>query len=110
MTDTRLGKDQAISLLEKLSTDDSFRASYEKSPPAALRAFGIPEQMINSLSSESLAPIKLTSKDAFHEALMQVRKDTADVFLCLRVPTVRLNDDDASDARKSSAAISFAGS
>lgn len=92
MTDTMLSKDQAIALLQKLSTDDKFRTSYEKSPGDALQAAGIPSEVIKSLPKGNLAPHKLNSKEAFAAALQQVRSDSANVHLCLRVPTVKLSD------------------
>ncbi|MBL0162285.1 MAG: NHLP-related RiPP peptide [Xanthomonadales bacterium] len=91
MTDTMLSKDQAIALLQKLSTDDAFRASYEKSPGEALLAAGISAEVIKSLPRENLAPHKLNSKEAFAASLQQVRSESANVHLCLRVPTVKLS-------------------
>lgn len=109
MTDTILSKEQAIALLHKLSTDDTFRASYEKSPGDALQAGGIPSEVIKGLPKANLAPHKLNSKEAFATALQQVRSESANVHLCLRVPTVKLSD--VGTASKDSAgSMSFAAS
>lgn len=106
MLNTTLGKDHAITLLQKLSTDDEFRGSYEKSPAEALRAIGVPAEVINALPSGNLAAHKLNSKDAFAAALTKVRDEVASVYLCLIVPTVRLNAIASSDSLSASTSFS----
>ena len=108
MNDTTLGKELAITLLQKLSTDDEFRLSYEKSPAAALRAIGVPAEVIKSLPGENFVSHKLNSKAAFAAALTQVRDEVASVYLCLIVPTVRLNA--GPKAAASSVSTSFSAS
>lgn len=110
MTETTIGKDQAIALLQKLSTDDDFRARYETAPSEALEAAGIPAELIRSLPIEVLTPTRLNSKEAFSAALKQVRDDLASVYLCQRPPHVQLKEEDASNARGSSGSMSFAAS
>lgn len=41
MSGTRLTREHELSLLKKLSTDDDYRARFEKDPPAALKEIGV---------------------------------------------------------------------
>ena len=110
MTETTIGKDQAVALLQKLSTEDDFRASYEKSPSEALKAAGISADILQSLPSANLAPTKLNSKEAFAAALKQVLDDSASVYLCHQSPTVRLHSSNAKNLKDSAGSTSFAAS
>lgn len=110
MTDSALSKEQALDLLQKLSTDDNFRASYEKSPAAALGAAGISSKLLEALPAASLASGKLLPKEAFAKSLAQVKNDAADVFLCLRPPSVQLRSNEASQKPESANSTPFLGS
>lgn len=107
MTDSTLTKEQAMNLLQKLSTDDDFRASYEKSPATALAAAGISSKMLDALPAASLVSGTLLPKEAFAMSLEQVKSEVADVCLCLQPPSVRLRSGDATRHPDPSTSIPF---
>jgi putative modified peptide len=86
--DTVLDKPHAVALLQKLSTDDKFRASYKENPSGALTSIGIPA---NTLPG-GMAPIKtLADKSVFAAALAQVQADMANVCTCQVPPQIRFS-------------------
>ena len=87
MADTILAKAQAVALLQKLSTDDQFRASYLANPRAALTSAGIPGNVVNEVPQGPLN--KLADKSVFAAALAQVQADMADVCTCQVPPQIR---------------------
>jgi len=91
MTDTMLPRGQALALLQRLATDDAFRATYQASPAAALKAAGIPAEIVDGLASTSLSPATLRPREVFEQAYRQVRDEAAAVCLCHRPPEIRLH-------------------
>lgn len=88
MADTVLGKPHAVALLQKLSTDDQFRASYQANPRQALVGLGVPADQLPA----SMPPLTtLADKLVFAHALAQVQADQADVCSCQHPPTVRMH-------------------
>ena len=86
--DTVLPKAQAVALLQKLSTDDKFRASYLANPRDALLGLGIsPDLLPKTMPALST----LASKAAFQQALAQVSSGDADCYGCQVPPHVRLH-------------------
>lgn len=59
-------------VLDKLATDDDFRARFQKNPREATRSLGIKDEAIENLSEEPVA--KLADKDSFAKSKTQVRK------------------------------------
>ena len=108
MTDTMLTRGQALALLQRLAEDDAFRATYESSPAVALKAAGIPADVVDALGATSLAPLRLRPRDAFRQALAQVRDEVAAVCLCHRPPEIRLRSADRSRDKDDGATTSFA--
>lgn len=86
--DTVLSKAQAITLLQKLSSDDAFRASYQADPRSTLIGIGVPADQLPPRMS---AIATLADKSVFTVALAQVSADLADVHACQIVPTVRMS-------------------
>jgi putative modified peptide len=59
-------------VLDKLATDDDFRARFQKNPREATRSLGIKDPAIEDVSS---APVEtLADKKAFSKSRDQVRK------------------------------------
>jgi putative modified peptide len=87
MADTVLDKPHAVALLQRLSTDDKFRASYQSNPRAALIGLGIPADKLPT-STPPLAT--LADKLVFAHAFAQVQADQADICSCQHPPTVRM--------------------
>ena len=87
MADTVLSKPHAVALLQKLSTDDKFRASYMANPLKALKSIGVPA---NELPKSMPALTTLADKLVFAHAFAQVQADQAEVTSCLHPPTIRL--------------------
>ena len=85
--DTVLSKPHAVALLQKLSTDDKFRASYMANPREALLGLGVPA---NSLPKSMPALTTLADKKSFAQGLEQVAADAADCHACLIPPHVRM--------------------
>lgn len=86
--DTVLSKAQASALLQKLSSDDAFRASYQANPLAALISIGVPT---NQLPANMAAISSLADKSVFANALAQVQADLANVCACLQPPKIQIN-------------------
>ena len=85
--DTVLDKPHAAVLLQKLSTDDKFRASYMANPRKALIGLGVPA---NGLPKSMPALTTLADKLVFAHALAHVQADLAEVTSCLHPPTVKM--------------------
>ena len=83
-----LNKRSAVTLLEKLSSDDAFRASYMANPRDALLGIGV---SASELPENMRALDALADKPVFAAALQEVEADLAAVYSCLRPPTVRFN-------------------
>jgi len=88
MADTVLDKPHAVALLQKLSTDDKFRASYQANPRDALAGLGIPT---DKLPANTPPLTTLADKLVFAHAFAQVQADQADVCSCQHPPTVRMH-------------------
>lgn len=63
-------------VLDKLSTDDDFRARFQKNPREATRSLGIEDDAIDSLSDAPVA--ELADKASFSKSRGQVRQQLLD--------------------------------
>jgi len=63
-------------VLDKLATDDDFRASFQKNPREATRSLGVDDEAIDSLPEAPVA--KLADKASFAKSRGQVRKQLMD--------------------------------
>lgn len=59
-------------LLDKLSSDDDFRARFQANPRAATRSLGTGDEAVDNLPETPIA--RLDSKEAFSQSQGQVRK------------------------------------
>lgn len=95
MSAARLPKDQEIQLMKKLSTDDDYRARYEKDPTAALKEIGVSDEDISALDSTALKPGKLAAKADIAAAHSKLDDANISEHVCLVFPALRLNYGDS---------------
>jgi putative modified peptide len=91
MSKARLPREHELNLLKKLSTDDAYRARFEKSPTEALKEIGVPDAAIGALPADSLKSGKLADKSAIADALKKLSDANTSDQVCLVVPFMRLN-------------------
>lgn len=91
MSGVRLPKEHELQLLSKLSTDDAFRARYEKSPTDALKEIGVKDEHISALDPSSLKAGKLADKADISKAHTQLAEQNISDHVCLVFPLLRLN-------------------
>jgi putative modified peptide len=85
-----LSKAEAIALLERLSTDDAFRARYAARPAEILLEVGVSAETVAGLDDCLRPAHALAEKSVFGIALEQLRRDTVEMAVCLHPPTIRL--------------------
>ena len=88
MADKLLEQRLAAKLLQKLATDDGFRASYQADPRAALLQIGVPA---NDLPKKIDPVATLADKLVFAHALAQVQAGQASITACMHPPTISLS-------------------
>jgi putative modified peptide len=91
MGDTRLPKEQELDLLKKLSTDDAYRARFEKSPADALKEIGVSDATLAALPADNLKSGKLADKSAIAAAHGKLSDANTTDQVCLVVPFMRIN-------------------
>jgi putative modified peptide len=90
MADSKLSREHSLALLHKLATDDGFRSRYEQKAATALAELGVPQELIDSLPATSVAPMKLAPHKAFADAVEQLKRGQAEVYLCQLPPQIGL--------------------
>ncbi|MBL0162287.1 MAG: NHLP-related RiPP peptide [Xanthomonadales bacterium] len=91
MTASRLPKEQELQLMKQLSTDDGFRARFEKSPTDSLKEIGVSDDQISKLDRVALQPGKLADKAAIADAHRKLSDANTSEHVCLIVPFMRIN-------------------
>mgnify|MGYP003435275046 FL=1 len=91
MNKNRLPREQELSLLGKLSSDDAFRTRYETDPRAALKELGVTDSTLASLDPAGLAPGKLADKSVIAQTLKPLTEQGLSDHVCLIFPVLRLN-------------------
>lgn len=97
MSDNRLPKDQELKLLQKLSTDDGFRARFEADPAAALAELGVSPKDVASLAPNGFGPCQLADKETIAKSHQQLAETGMTDHVCLIFPALRLNYGDKTD-------------
>ncbi len=72
----QLSENTIDAVLDKLASDDDFRASFQKNPRAATRSLGLDDDAIDSLPETPTAP--LADKASFAKSRGRVRKQLMD--------------------------------
>ena len=80
MNKNRLPREQELTLLGKLSSDDAFRTRYETDPRAALKEMGVTDSILASLDPAGLAPGKLADKAVIAQTLKQLTEQRKFLF------------------------------
>lgn len=91
MSGSRLPKEQELQLMKQLSTDDDFRARFEKSPTDALKEIGVSDDQISNLDPAVLQPGTLAEKSAIANAHAQLSEDRLSDHVSMIFPLMRLN-------------------
>ncbi len=95
MSGSRLPKEQELQLLKKLSSDDDYRARYEKNPTDALKEVGVTDDQISALDAAALKPGKLAEKADIAAAHGKLAEANISEHVCLVIPFLRLNYGDS---------------
>jgi putative modified peptide len=99
MQNGKLTRDESITLLQKLSSDDAFRTTFEKDPAAALQQIGIGNGDVAALPPTALAPQPLPPKEQFQQALDEIREGGVSDHVCLIIPLLKLTYGDGGASR-----------
>lgn len=91
MADSKLSREHSLALLQKLATDDDYRARYEEKPAAALAELGVSLETIVNLKASCLTSTSLASKEHFQTAQAELSVAAADQCLIMIVPTVKMD-------------------
>ena len=91
MADPSLTRQQALTLLNKLATDDGFRQRFESSPGDTLAEVGVPQDRIATFPAESLTPVKLASKKKFQQLHDQISRQPTTEWMCMIIPQFRID-------------------
>lgn len=90
MADPSLTRQQALTLLHKLGTDDGFRQRFESSPHDALIEAGVPQDKVATFPAESLTPVKLAPKEKFQQLHDQISRLPTTEWMCMIIPQFRI--------------------
>lgn len=90
MSNKRLPQEQELQLLKKLSSDDDYRARFEKDPAAALKEIGVSETDIANIGEENLKPGRLAEKATILKASNTLGQASVSEHVCLVIPFMRL--------------------
>jgi len=91
VADPSLTRQQALTLLNKLGTDDGFRQRFENSPRRALVEVGVPQDKIATFPAESLTPVKLAPKEKFQQLHDQISRQPTTEWMCMIIPQFRID-------------------
>jgi putative modified peptide len=89
MSDTKLTREQAVTLLRKLGSEDAFRSLFASKPAQALHQAGIPAESIVGLDAKCLCPRELADKDVYKDAADKL--DTAVISDAMAMNTPHMN-------------------
>jgi len=86
MAGTSITKQQMLRLLDKLSSDDAFRAQFEKDPRAGLIAAGVPAAQANAFPADHLGSGTLADKGVFAAERLRVSTSLQEECMCMVIP------------------------
>lgn len=101
MNKGKLTRDETVALLRKLSSDDAFRAMFEKEPAAALTQIGVSGSELAALPPIETTTEPLPPKEQFQQALNEVLQAGVSGHLCQIWPALKLTYGDAGGAKRS---------
>lgn len=91
MTDTNLTQHQGRALLEKLASDDSFRAQFESAPARALHTLGLDAETIVHLPPACLCGKKLAPKGHYADLLARCANEAVSSAMQMIIPLIGFN-------------------
>ncbi len=91
MADSKLSREHSLALLQKLATDDAYRARYEEKPAAALAELGVPLETIVNLKATCLTSVVLADKGALSKAHTELANAAANECLLMTPPMVKFD-------------------
>jgi putative modified peptide len=91
MASPSLTRQQALTLLNKLGTDDGFRQRFESSPRDALVEAGVPRDKVATFPAENLMPVKLAPKEKFQQLHDQISGQPTTEWMCMIIPQFRID-------------------
>ncbi len=91
MSGSRLPKEHELNLLKRLSSDDGYRARFEKSPADALKEIGVPDTAVSALDPASLLPGKLADKSVIAATHVKLSESRTTDHASMIVPFIRID-------------------
>lgn len=91
MSNQRLAKEHELQLLKKLSTDDEYRARFEKDPAGALKELGATDEDLAAIDPENLKPGKLADKATILKTHDTLHQGGISDHVCMIIPLMRLD-------------------
>ena len=88
MSSVRLPQAQELDVLNRLSSDDGYRARFEQDPVSALKEAGVDP---SGIDAANLAPGKLADKASIAETHRKLSSDAINLHACMIVPFLRTN-------------------
>ena len=92
MSDTKLTRDQAATLLRKLGSDDAFRSLFASKPAQALHQVGVPAESVVGLDAKCLCPRELAEKNVYKEAAGKLDSAVISDAMAMNTPNLKLKD------------------
>jgi putative modified peptide len=90
-SDAVLSVGQAVMLMRKLATDDSFRASFEAKPAKALHDMGVPAEQIVNFNTWCHLPVRLVGKEQFQNAVDRMDERVIKLAMGMSPPKLGLS-------------------
>ncbi|MCA9233248.1 MAG: NHLP-related RiPP peptide [Planctomycetales bacterium] len=92
MSDTKLTREQAVTLLRKLGSEEAFRSLFASKPAQALHQAGIPAESIVGLDAKCLCPRELADRDVYKDAADKLDTAVISDAMSMNTPNLKLAD------------------
>ena len=86
MASPTITKQQMLTLLDKLSSDDTFRSRFQQDPKSGLIAVGVAAAHVATFPADKLGSGQLADKSVFAAERKRVADSVAADCLCMVVP------------------------
>ncbi|MGH8041960.1 MAG: NHLP-related RiPP peptide [Rudaea sp.] len=91
MAGLKASKAQMLDLLNRLASDDDFRADFEKNPALALSQIGLPADQVKVFLADHIVTGKLANKAEFETARKRINGQDDAECLCMIIPGIKLD-------------------
>ena len=92
MSDTKLTREQAVTLLRKLGSEEAFRSLFASKPAQALHQAGIPAESIVGLDAKCVCPRELADRDVYKDAADKLDTAVISDAMSMNTPNLKLAD------------------